>query len=39
MLLGKHYYENLTPDKVDGILESLRKGIVPRADTDRELEA
>lgn len=36
--LGKHYYERLTPEKVDALLESLRKGIVPRADTDRELE-
>ncbi len=36
--LGKHYYERLTPEKVDAILESLRKDIVPRADTDRELE-
>lgn len=36
--LGKHFYEHLTPEKVDGLLESLRKGIVPRADTDRELE-
>jgi NADH-quinone oxidoreductase subunit E len=39
MQLGKHYYEHLTPEKVDDILASLRKGIVPRADTDRELEA
>ncbi len=36
--LGKHFYEHLTPEKVDSLLESLRKGIVPRADTDRELE-
>ena len=38
MQLGKHLYEYLTPEKVDAILESLRKGVVPRADTDRELE-
>jgi NADH-quinone oxidoreductase subunit E len=37
--LGKHYYEHLTPAKVDDLLASLRQGIVPRADTDRELEA
>jgi len=36
--LGKHYYEHLTPEKVDAILESLRKDVIPRADTDRELE-
>jgi NADH-quinone oxidoreductase subunit E len=35
--LGKHFYEHLTPEKVDRILESLRNGKVPRADTDREL--
>ncbi len=39
MQLGKHLYEYLTPEKVDTILESLRRGEVPRADTDRELEA
>jgi NADH-quinone oxidoreductase subunit E len=39
MQLGKHFYEHLTPEKVDGILESLRRDVVPRADTDRELEA
>ncbi len=33
--LGKHLYEHLTNEKVDKILESLRKGIVPTADTDR----
>jgi NADH-quinone oxidoreductase subunit E len=38
MQLGKHLYEHLTQEKVDTILESLRKGVVPRADTDRELE-
>jgi NADH-quinone oxidoreductase subunit E len=38
MQLGKHYYEYLTAEKVDQILASLKKGIVPRADTDRELE-
>ena len=36
MQLGRHLYENLTPGKVDAILASLRSGIVPRADTDRE---
>jgi NADH-quinone oxidoreductase subunit E len=36
--LGKHYYEHLTPEKVDALIDSLRKGVVPRADTDRELE-
>jgi len=35
MQLGKHLYEHLTPEKIDGILESLRKGVVPQADTDR----
>ena len=33
--LGQHLYEHLTNDKVDTILESLRKGVVPTADTDR----
>jgi len=33
--LGKHLYEDLTNEKMDVILDSLRKGIVPRADTDR----
>ncbi|MCA9750969.1 MAG: NAD(P)H-dependent oxidoreductase subunit E [Gemmatimonadetes bacterium] len=37
MQLGKHFYEKLTPARVDEILESLRRGVVPRADTDREL--
>ena len=37
--LGKHLYENLTPDKAEELLDSLRKGVVPRAETDRELEA
>ena len=36
--LGKHLYEHLTSDRIDDLLESLRKGIVPRADTDRELQ-
>jgi NADH-quinone oxidoreductase subunit E len=36
--LGKHLYEYLTTEKVDALLESLRKGDVPRADTDRALE-
>ena len=35
--LGKHLYEHLTNEKVDQILESLRKGVVPTADTDRQL--
>ncbi|MEN8006984.1 MAG: NAD(P)H-dependent oxidoreductase subunit E [Candidatus Krumholzibacteriota bacterium] len=35
--LGKHLYEHLTPQKTDDLLESLRRGEVPRADTDREL--
>lgn len=35
---GKHLYENLTTEKVDDLLENLRKGDVPRADTDREVE-
>lgn len=38
MQLGKHFYENLTPEKIDGILESLRKGVVPVPDTERKLE-
>ena len=33
--LGKHFYERLTPDAVDDLLDNLRKGIVPPADTDR----
>lgn len=37
--LGKHLYEHLTPAKIDRLLDSLRKGVVPPADTDRELEA
>ena len=36
--LGKHLYEYLTPEKVDDLLASLRRGEIPRADTDRELE-
>lgn len=36
--LGKHFYEHLTNEKVDALLENLRKGDVPRADTDRLLE-
>ena len=35
--LGKHYYEELTTEKADQLLESLRKDVVPRADTDRVL--
>lgn len=33
--LGKHFYEGLTPGAVDDLLDNLRKGIVPPADTDR----
>jgi NADH-quinone oxidoreductase subunit E len=36
--LGKHLYEYLTPEKADDLLESLKRGEIPRADTDRELE-
>ncbi|HOX26228.1 MAG TPA: NAD(P)H-dependent oxidoreductase subunit E [Candidatus Krumholzibacteria bacterium] len=36
--LGKHFYEQLTPARVDAILESLRRDVVPRADTDRLFE-
>jgi NADH-quinone oxidoreductase subunit E len=36
--LGKHLYETLTPEKVDHLLDNLRRGDIPRADTDRELE-
>ena len=38
MQLGKHFYENLTPQKLDSILDSLQRGEIPRPDTDRELE-
>jgi NADH-quinone oxidoreductase subunit E len=34
--LGKHLYENVTPAKADALLDGLRSGVVPRADTDRE---
>lgn len=34
--LGKHLYENVTPARADALLDSLRRGVVPRADTDRE---
>jgi len=34
--LGKHLYEHLTPQKTDDLLDSLRKGVVPRADTERD---
>lgn len=37
--IGKHLYEHLTVEKVDALLESLRRGELPKADTDRELEA
>jgi len=36
--LGKHFYEHLTTAKADALIESLRKDVVPRADTDRQLE-
>ena len=36
--LGKHLYEHLTPEKVDALLESLKRGEPMRPDTDRELE-
>ena len=36
MQLGKHLYEHLTPAKIDDLLDSLRKGVVPTADTERE---
>ena len=36
--LGKHFYEQLTTEKADALLENLRKDTVPRADTDRQLE-
>lgn len=36
--LGKHFHEEMTPAKADALLEGLRKGAPPRADTDRELE-
>ena len=34
--LGKHLYEYLTPAKADALLDDLRRGEIPRADTDRE---
>lgn len=37
--LGRHLYENLTPAKVDALIESLRRGQPLRPDTDREVEA
>lgn len=36
--LGRHLYENLTPAKVDALLDSLRRGSPLRPDTDRSLE-
>lgn len=36
--VGKHFYEKLTPEKVDALLDSLRRGEPMRPDTDRELE-
>jgi NADH-quinone oxidoreductase subunit E len=39
MQVGKHLYEHLTNDKIDEILESMRRGEPLRPDTDRELEA
>ena len=38
MQVGKHLYEHLTPEKVDAILESMRRGEPLPADTDRDLE-
>ncbi|MFT5234133.1 MAG: NADH-quinone oxidoreductase subunit E [Candidatus Krumholzibacteriia bacterium] len=35
MQLGKHLYENLTNERMDEIMDSLRKDVVPRADTER----
>ena len=35
--LGKHLFEHLTPQKTDDLLDSLRQGNVPRADTEREI--
>jgi NADH-quinone oxidoreductase subunit E len=34
--LGRHLYENLTPAKADALMDGLRRGDAPRADTDRE---
>jgi len=39
MLVGKHLYEHLTPEKIDAILDSMRRGEPLPADTDRDLEA
>lgn len=36
--LGKHLYEHLTTEKIDGMLDDFKRGDTPRADTDRELE-
>jgi NADH-quinone oxidoreductase subunit E len=36
--IGKHFYENLTPEKVDALLDSLKQGTPLRPDTDRPLE-
>ncbi len=36
--LGKHLYEHLTSEKIDGMLDDFKRGVIPRADTDRELE-
>lgn len=38
MLVGKHLYEHLTPEKADAILDSMRRGEPLPADTDRDLE-
>jgi len=38
MLVGKHLYEHLTNEKVDEILDSMRRGEPLPADTDRDLE-
>ena len=36
--IGRHFYEHLTTEKIDFLLESLRRGTAPGADTDRRLE-
>ncbi|MBC8423921.1 NAD(P)H-dependent oxidoreductase subunit E [bacterium] len=38
MLVGKHLYERLTPERIDAILDSMRRGEPLPADTDRDLE-
>jgi len=36
--LGKHLHENLNVEKIDHMLDDFKRGEIPRADTDRELE-